>query len=164
MFPSFAPSRIGFTDLKSKLDYTKFLSAFEEGRNDGYPNTPPDVQHYIHHDNLTPEKAELKLKRYVADQSAALTAVSFSCLWSLYWYMLLQETCQEAFLHTCSVYNSKILHHYISRTGSFWTRFGPQSSSRSPLSDMVVAPPLSTSPAILSCALNLSLLTSRLIT
>lgn len=61
--------------MKSKLDYTKFLSAFEEGRGDAYPDTPPDVQHYKHFDSLTPEKADTKLKRFVSDQSAALTAV-----------------------------------------------------------------------------------------
>lgn len=67
--------RIGLTDNKAKLTYEGFLRAFEEGRPDQYPPAPEDVTSYRVFDHLTPEKAEEKLRKYVTDQSAALTAV-----------------------------------------------------------------------------------------
>ena len=73
---SFPVSRVGFSDANSRLSYGKFLAAFEEGRPDQYPAAPADVHHYRQFDHLSPEKAENKLKRYVTEQSAVLTAVS----------------------------------------------------------------------------------------
>lgn len=71
--------RLGFSEGKGSLDYTKFLKAFEEGRADQYAPAPADVTHYRHFDGLSAEKAEAKLSKYVTEQAAAITAVSTSC-------------------------------------------------------------------------------------